>query len=228
LSAYTGDKADDFDIDTSFYFRLKKSNQNFTTVMDDHPYLQVLEARIEQVEAEKEVIRKEAYPSVGLLAGVGLKGSAVQADGSVNKDVAAPWNQASGNYLVGIGLTWSLSSFYQNNTKRHIAESRIAAASAQRDAAGIQLNAQYDAAVAGWQEQKLKLTAARESLQSSREAYQLYEVRYQSGLLSLIELLQLQKNLQDAESNYTTAVAGYWNEMIKQAETLGDFSLLLQ
>ena len=195
--------------------------------VQDHPYLQVLDARVTRAEAEKEVIKKELYPSVALLGGVGLKGSGIQPDGSVNKNVTAPWRQASGNYLVGVGLTWSFSSLYQNKTKRDIAESRIEAAGAEREAAGIQLTAQHAAAMVAAQEQKQKLEAAEASLRSSKDAYESYDVRFRSGLLSLIELLQLQKNLQDAESYYTKAVASYWNELINQAETLGNLSLLL-
>ena len=128
---------------------------------------------------------------------------------------------------MGVGLTWGFSSLYQNKTKRAIAERVIASAKADRDAVKIQLNAQYASAIAGWDEQRQKLAAANASFNASKEAYELYEVRYQSGLISLIELLQLQKNLQDAESNYVAAVYGYWNELIQQAETLGNLSLLL-
>ncbi|RYZ61123.1 MAG: hypothetical protein EOO14_05830 [Chitinophagaceae bacterium] len=87
--------------------------------------------------------------------------------------------------------------------------------------------AQYAAALSGWEEQRLKLEATSASRNASREAYELYEVRYQSGLLSLIELLQLQKALQESEKAYVTAVTAYWNELLNQAETLGDPSLLL-
>jgi outer membrane protein TolC len=108
-----------------------------------------------------------------------------------------------------------------------VADRVIAAAKAEREAAQIQLWAQYASALSGWDEKRQKLLAAQASLNASREAYELYEVRYQSGLLSLVELLQLQKALQEAESSYVSAVASYWNELLNQAETLGDPSLLL-
>ncbi|MBN8717987.1 Outer membrane protein TolC [Hydrobacter penzbergensis] len=227
LSSFIGENIPFSDLDTSVYYRFQQTVIGTGEALQNHPYLQVLNERIRFAEAEKEAIKAERYPSVGLLAGVGLKGSGIQTDGSVNKGIAAPWNNASGNYLVGVGLTWGFSSLYQNKTKRAIAERVIASAKADRDAVKIQLNAQYASALAGWDEQRQKLAAANASFNASKEAYELYEVRYQSGLISLIELLQLQKNLQDAESNYVAAVYGYWNELIQQSEALGNLSLLL-
>jgi outer membrane protein len=158
---------------------------------------------------------------------VGVKGSGIATDGTVNKGFSAPWQNAAGTWLAGVGLTWNFSSLYQNKTKRAVADRVIAAAKAEREAAQIQLWAQYASALSGWDEKRQKLLAAQASLNASREAYELYEVRYQSGLLSLVELLQLQKALQEAESSYVSAVASYWNELLNQAETLGDPSLLL-
>jgi outer membrane protein len=148
-------------------------------------------------------------------------------DGTINKGLTGSWQNATGTYLAGIGLTWNLASLYQNKTKRAVADRLIAVAKSEKETVQIQLQAQYASALAGWNEQRQKLLAAQSSLNASREAYELYEVRYQSGLLNLIELLQLQKNLQEAESNYVTAVSTYWNELLNQAETLGDPSLIL-
>ena len=68
---------------------------------------------------------------------------------------------------------------------------------------------------------------AQTALNASQQAYDLYVTRYESGLINLIELLQLQKTLQDAENNYVTATAAYWNELINQSESTGSLSLLL-
>lgn len=227
LASIIGDTNSTIALDTTIFKRFQQTALNKKEALQNHPYLQVMNARIRSAEADKELVKKELYPSIGLLAGVGLKGSGIRTDGTVNKGFSAPWQNAAGTWLAGVGLTWNFSSLYQNKTKRAVAGRVIAAAKAEKEAAQIQLGAQYAAALSGWDEQREKLLAAHASLNASREAYELYEVRYQSGLLSLIELLQLQKALQDAESIYVTAVASYWNELLNQAETLGDPSLIL-
>lgn len=227
LASLMGEEKAKMQLDTSVYHRFNKEGIGSPDDIKNHPYLQWLNARINHAEAEKELIKKDVYPSVGLLAGVGLKGSSINSDGTVNKNFSASWNNASGNYLAGIGLTWNFSSLYQNKTKRAIAEREIAAAKADHEAVKMQLTALHAAALGGWKEQRQRLSYAEASYQSSKEAYELYEVRYQSGLISLIELLQLQKGLQDAEQGYVAAVAAYWNELMNQAQTLGNLSLLL-
>lgn len=227
LASLMGEKRGDMAIDTTVFTRFQQASLRTNNALQNHPYLQVLNARVQYAEAEKEVIKKEIYPSIGLLAGAGLKGSGMKTDGTVSKGFAAPWQNAAGTWLAGVGLTWNFSSLYQNKTKRAIADREIATAKAEREAGAIQLQANYASALAGWKEQRQKLLAAKAALDASREAYELYEVRYQSGLLSLIELLQLQKALQDAEGAYVSAVSSYWNELLAQAETLGDLSLIL-
>ncbi|HJW16684.1 MAG TPA: TolC family protein [Flavisolibacter sp.] len=227
LGALTGDANGDFSIDTTIFSRFQPTSFGSKGDLQEHPYLQLMNARIQAAEADKETVKKEIYPSIGLLAGVGVKGSGISTDGTIDKGVAGSWQNASGTYLAGIGLTWNFASLYQNKTKRAVADRVVATAKAEKEAMQIQLQAQYASALAGWDEQSQKLLAAHASLDASKEAYELYEVRYQSGLLNLIELLQLQKNLQEAESNYVTAVSGYWNELLNQSETLGDPSLIL-
>lgn len=227
LGALMGQAYSSFSVDTTVFTRFQPTSVGSKEVLQNHPYLQLMNARIRSAEADKEVVKKERYPSIGLLAGVGIKGSGISSVGTVNKGFSAPWQNASGTWLAGIGVTWNFASLYQNKTKRAEANSMIAAAKAEKETVQIRLQSQYASALAAWDEQRQKLLTTQASLQASREAYGLYEVRYQSGLLSLIELLQLQKNLQEAESNYVAAVSSYWNELLNQAETLGDPSLIL-
>lgn len=227
LAALMGEDLAGMRLDTSLFHRFSGTSLGPGDEMDKHPYLQWLAAREELAEAERRVVKKEVYPSVSLLAGIGARGSSVTADGIASKGILGSWSNMHGNYLVGVGVTWNLSSLLQNKTRRAIADREILAAKADRKAAKIQLEGMYGAALAGWQEQLSKLTAARASLESSREAYALYDVRYQSGLISLVELLQLQANLQEAERAYISALAGYWNELLNQAEVLGNPVLLL-
>lgn len=227
LSALIGEPLSVHDLDTSVYHRFEQNAVDGGSQLQDHPYLRLMNARIHYEEAEQALIKKEVYPSIALLAGAGIKGSGLNNDGTASKSWNAPWTNAAGTYLAGVGLTWNFSSLYQNKTKRSIAEHEISSLKAQRDAVKIQLETQYASAIASWKQQQEKLAEAGIALSSSRQAYELYEVRYQSGLISLIELLQLQKNLQEAETYYAAALSSYWNELINQAEILGDPFLLL-
>lgn len=227
LASYTGETNKDLSVDNTFY-------NHFTDIAPDnsassnHPFIQAYNARLKHAEAGLNLVKKEVYPSVGLIAGAGIKGSGIHSNGSVKGNPGAPWNNASGNYLAGIGATWNFSSLYQNKTKQAIAKHNISSLATDKETAEIELNTQYQSALAAWTEQIQNLKASQSAVKASLEAYELYEVRYQSGLINLIELLQLQKSLQDTERNYLSAVNIYWKEILNQAESLGNFTFLLQ
>lgn len=108
-----------------------------------------------------------------------------------------------------------------------MAEKEILAAKSDYEEANLQLNTAYNAAISRWKQQRQKVTDSRTALTASQQAYDLYVTRYESGLINLIELLQLQKTLQEAESNFAKATVAYWNELINQSESTGNLSLLL-
>lgn len=227
LAALMGEDPAALSVDSSLYFNYTPDGLSLTDKAQHHPYLQYLNAGIDLQKAELEVIRKEPYPSVGLLAGTSIRGSGIETSGVINKSVMAPWNNSAGSYLIGVGITWDLSSLYENKTRRQMAEREIAASKATYDAASLQLNTGYASAIAGWKQQSFRVQNARTAFETSRQAYDLYTVRYESGLINLIELLQLQKTLQEAERSYVQSVYSYWRELILQSEALGNPSLII-
>ena len=108
-----------------------------------------------------------------------------------------------------------------------MAEKEIQSAKADYEEANLQLKTSYSTAVSRWKQQRARLIDAHTALEASQQAYDLYVIRYENGLINLIELLQLQKTLQDAEINYVTATGAYWDELINQSESAGNLSLLL-
>lgn len=227
LAALIGEEGRALAVDTAVYYRLQAGKVLGEASIAHHPYLRYLDAVIEHAKAKAEALRKEPYPSVGLLAGVGIKGSGIEPSGAVDKSLAAPWNNNAGSYLLGLGVTWKLSSLYQNKTKKRMAEREVASATADREAARLQLQTLYASALAAYREQVAGVANARQALEAAQAAYELYAVRYESGLIDLVALLQLQKDLQAAESNYVSALQSYWNELLAQSEALGQPSIIL-
>lgn len=227
LSSLIGENSSAVALDTSIYQRFSDGSYLSGEQRTNHPYLVSLEAAIQQQSAELSAVKREPYPSIGILAGTGIRGSGLGENGEVNKNLSAPWNNNASTYLVGVGVTWNFSSLYKNRQKQNAAFHEVEAAKSDYKAADRQLQASYAAAVASWKEQKIKKQNARLSLHASQQAYDLYTVRYESGLINLIELLQLQKNLRDAEITYVRSVSAFWSSLIQQSESFGDPSLLL-
>lgn len=229
LAALIGEEVNSFTIDTSVY--TIDNAQKVLPVADslnNHPYLQYLKATANYASASLDAVKKLPYPSAGLLAGTGIRGSGIGNNGMADNSFSAPWKNNTTGYLVGVGVTWNLSSLYQNKVKQKIARKEIEMANADYEEANLQIKTSYNAAISSWLQQKEKLSDSRIALDASQQAYELYVTRYESGLINLIELLQLQKTLQDAENIYVKAQADYWNEMINQSAGIGSLTFLAE
>ncbi|MEO7488768.1 MAG: TolC family protein [Ferruginibacter sp.] len=227
LGSLIGEDVNRFTIDTSAY-AITNSEKELPSAnsLSTHPYLEYLKATTNYAGASLDAVKRLPYPSVGLLAGIGTRGSGIGDNGIANNSFSAPWQNSITGYLVGVGLTWNLSSLYQNKVKQKIAEKEIASAHANYEEASVQIKTSYNVAVSNWQQQKEKLSDSRIALEASQQAYELYVTRYESGLINLIELLQIQKTLQAAENIYVQAKAEYWHEMINQTASTGNLSFL--
>ena len=228
LATLIGEDANSFSIDTSIYnatnITIKLPS---TDSLNNHPYLQYLKANELYANASLEAVKRLPYPSAGLLAGVSIRGSGVNSAGIASNSFSEPWKSNTPGYLAGVGITWNLSSLYQNKVKQKMAKKEIESAKANYEDANLQLKTSYNTAVSRWQQQRERLMDSRVALDASVQAYDLYVTRYESGLINLIELLQLQNSLQDAENNYVKAMGAYWDELINQSESTGNLSLLL-
>lgn len=229
LAALIGEEERNFSIDTTLY---SNTLRNTVSASPDsllvHPYIDYLKAKVDMSKASLKVVQKDVYPTIGLLAGAGVRGSGLTTTGTVDNSLLAPWQTNAGSYLVGIGLTWNLSKLYKNKVQQKIAQTEIDAANADHEEMILQLTTSYKAALARWNQQVQKLKDAHSAYNASKEAYDLYLSRYENGLVSMIELLQLQKTLQEAERYYIQTIAGYWNERINQSVSTGDFTSLLR
>ena len=228
LATLIGEDANSFTIDTSIYNATNVAIELLPAdSLNNHPYLQYLKANELYANASLEEVKRLPYPSAGLLAGAGIRGSGINSAGIANNNFSEPWKNNTPGYLAGVGISWNLSSLYQNKVKQKMAKMEIESAKADYEEANLQLRTSYNAAVSRWTQQRERVIDSRVALDASMQAYDLYVTRYESGLINLIELLQLQNTLQDAENNYVKAMGAYWDELINQSESTGDLSLLL-
>ncbi|GAC1425755.1 MAG: hypothetical protein NVS9B7_07460 [Flavisolibacter sp.] len=227
LGSLIGEEPDSFKVDKKLYDNIN-SKEHFLSLdsLQNNPYLNYLKSEISYANETLKYVKRLAYPSVGLLAGAGIRGTGFDRNGLASRNILAPLQNMSSNYLAGIGITWKLSSLYQNKIKQNDAGLAIESAKADYEAAAIQLKSFYTAALRRSQFQRQKVLDAKIALQSSRQAYDLYVVRYNTGLINLIELLQIQKTLQEEEVNYSKSLGYYWIELINQSESMGNLSLL--
>ncbi|MGY0038020.1 TolC family protein [Pedobacter sp. NJ-S-72] len=128
--------------------------------------------------------------------------------------------------MVGVGLTWNISNIYTGSLEKKRTAKVLEGSKFTYDLQKLQMNTALQAVTSRIDQQLKQVTNTRLALGKAQQAYELYLSRYESGLINLTELLQIQSLLQQVEKNAIEVQQEFWNLLIKRAELSGDFSYL--
>ncbi|MGV8879626.1 MAG: TolC family protein [Sphingobacteriaceae bacterium] len=196
------------------------------TIDPAHPILKALDRQSDYYALSGEAIKSSALPSVNLLGGYAYRGTGIHPNNKVSGAWADGFSNGTNNVLAGIGITWNITSLHTN---------RLKGAGLFKDAESTQLQQtqyqgamQADLAASGVRllQQQQQLRKTKLSVKQAHDAYQMYQARYKSGLISLTELLQIQQLLEQAENNAIEATRSYWLLLAYEAELTANFDFL--
>lgn len=192
-----------------------------------HPYLEKISHQIEYQRTLQKVAERSMFPSVSLLGGFSTRGFGQRQDDGSN-GWANSFKDHATNYLVGVGLTWNITGMHDKNLeKKRTVERRKMAESSYRQQE-LKIEAGVRSAGSQIAEQIKQVAKTKLAVGKAEEAYLLYRTRYESGLINLTELLQIQLLLQQAEEKQIEAFKGFWEQVIIQSELQADFSNLFE
>lgn len=194
------------------------------SVSNAHPYLDVIGSRLLYDRTQEQIAARKIFPSVSFLGGLSSRGSGIGKNGTVSTDWSSGFNNASNNYLVGVGLTWNISSAYNSTVERKRAGQKLLATRSRYDLQALQLNTGLQSVSTRIEEQLKQVLKTTQAVRNARNAYDLYLSRYESGLINLTELLQIQLLLQQSEKINIEAYQQLWEQEILRSELSGNFN----
>lgn len=196
------------------------------TIDPSHPVLDALDKHSQYQTLSGEAQKRLSLPSVRLLGGYSIRGTGINSNGTASEEWQDGFGNTNSNILAGIGMTWDLTGLHSN---------RLRGEELLKEAESTEfLHSQYEQAMqadlsafrAKILQQHAQLEKTRLAVDQSQEAYQMYLSRYQSGLISLSELLQIRILLEQAENIHIEASREYWLLLASEAELTADFSFL--
>lgn len=191
-----------------------------------HPILAMKELETKNYGLHAEKQGKERLPKIMALGGLSSRSSGVDASGHVSGAYDDMYSRSAQNYFVGVGATWNLHQLFNAKTKQKKFESKQAVT---RDEYAV-MEEEIEQQIRNLDVQlRQALRAIGESDRSKAfalEAYEMYKVRYESGLINLAELLQVQDILLQTEKQHLDAYLRYWTVLIEQSYQQADFNLL--
>ncbi|HLS30745.1 MAG TPA: TolC family protein, partial [Flavobacteriaceae bacterium] len=203
---------------------LSTLNDNLVQVeQKSHPLLEAKKQEKERLEIQEKNITHQVLPNISLLAGGMFRGVGFSDQGSQWKD---SYELPINNYLVGVGMTWDISSFYDHGVKKRLNQQEQIRIKEEETAVERHLEERENSLLYHIDKSLEEIEDAEEAYAAASESYRLFKVRYESGIIDLATLLQIQQTLQFTEKSRLKAYYDYWNYWNAYAYSQADFSVL--
>lgn len=230
LVALMGVGIEDFVLDSSFVRRVPKAILSNSVTLN--PVLQYYKSRVEVGKQSLKLYKKEYYPTVNLVGIYQTRGSGFSPDYAVNQhafsqnylDGISPDRQ---NYLLGIGLTWNLTSITRTAKKVTAQRYIVSGLQDEYDVVDQQLKTQVDAAEAKIKFALDNYNEAPKQVRAARQAYLQKTTLYKNGLTNLVDVTQALYALNRAEIDSDIIYTNVWQSLLMKSAASGDFDLFI-
>ena len=233
LARYMGVDTKDFVIDTTFVTTIPKAV--LTQESQDqslNPILQFYKSRIDLSKNQLSLYKREYYPTFSLFGVYQTRGSGFHADYAANQnsftknywDGVDPVRQ---NYLLGVGMTWNLTSIARSSKKVSAQKLITQGLEDEYKAMDIQLKTQEDAANARMDYAMQNYTEAPKQVDAAQQAYLQRSTLYNNGLTNLVDVTQALYTLNRAETDRDIIYTNVWQALLMKAAATGDFNLFI-
>jgi outer membrane protein TolC len=222
----------EFILDTIFINRIPASLYATTTSNEEqHPILKFYQSRIDVSRQQEKYFDRFKYPVfsfVGVLQSRGAGFDANYSQINPNAFTHSYWDgvkPTTGNYLLGIGVTWNLTNPIRIHQQVAAQEWTSKGLQDEYELVSQQIKTQLALAdqkikyaVANYQEAPIQMKAAS-------DAYLQKSVLYKNGLTNIVDVTQSLYILNRAETDRDISNNNVWQALLLKAAASGDFGL---
>ena len=232
LAQLMGVPATDFVLDSQFVSRIPAAlNAPPAVGLDEHPLLKYYRERVRLSDQEAKYLKTFNYPTFSLFGVLQDRGSGFDYDyGALNpnaytSDYLKGVSFMRGNYLVGVGMVWNLTSplriheqvLAQQFTSQGLQE-EYGLVDQQLKAQLVLAGTKIKNAMDNYREAPVQVGAAS-------DAYTQKSVLYKNGLANIVDLTTALFTLNRAETDRDIAYNNVWQALLFKAAASGDFGL---
>jgi len=234
LGILMGVTATNFKLDTVSVNHLPQAMLLSDTIVKatNHPLLQYYKNRVNVSDQQVNYFKRLAYPTFSLIGVFQGRASGFGADYSLNQSsysgsYADGINPTRANYLVGVGLTWNLTTLFRNSPQ--IKSQRYLSYGLQNEYEQVdqQLKAQLALSETKINNAMANYNEAPEQVKAAAQAYLQKSTLYKNGLTTLVDLTQALYVLNRAESDRDIAYTNVWQALLMKSAALGDYNLFI-
>jgi len=232
LGILMGLTATSYDLDTASITRIPGNLLEDTVVKSSHPLLKFYQNRVDVSNQQVNYFKKLYYPTFtffGIMQGRGSGFSSGYAldQSAYSTSYADGINPTRGNYLIGIGMTWNLSTLLKNRPQVRAQEYISQGLKEEYDMVDQQLRAQLALAETKLNNALANYREAPVQVKAASDAYLQKNTLYKNGLTTLVDLTQALFTLNRAETDRDIAFTNVWQALLLKSAALGNYDIFI-
>lgn len=220
----------EFVLDTTLVNRIPAAILQAASIKaQGHPLLTYYQGRIAISSEQEKLFKRSFLPTLSLVAVFQERGSGFEPAYTTDQARFSPEygtgvSPARGNYLVGLGLNWNLTTIARSGA--YLKSQRYISGALQNeyDLASQQIRAQLDLADAKIRNALDNYNEAPVQVKAATEAYQQKTVMYRNGLATIADVTQALYALNRAETDRDIAFTNVWQALLLKVAAAGELS----
>ena len=231
LGILMGVTSTSYNIDTASITRIPADLLD-DSIKNTHPVLKFYQNRVNVSNQQVNYFKKFYYPTFSFFSVMQGRGSGFGANYIVNqKDYSTSYangiNPTRANYLIGIGMTWNLTTLLRNHPQVSAQQYTSEGLKNEYQLVDQQLKSQLALAEAKLKNALDNYREAPIQVKAASDAYLQKSVLYKNGLTNLVDLTQALFTLNRAETDRDIAYTNVWQALLLKSSALGNFDLFI-
>ncbi len=234
LGILLGVTATDFKLDTASInhvpqaILLADTNANFS----QHPLLKYYQNRVDVSNEQTNYFKRLAYPTFSLIGTFQGRGSGFTSNYGADQTAYSSGygdgiNPTRANYLVGVGLTWNLTTILRNSPQVKAQRYTTYGLQNEYQLVDQQLHAQLALSETKIRNAMANYSEAPQQVKAATEAYLQKSTLYKNGLTTLVDLTSALFALNRAETDRDIAYTNVWQALLLKSAAMGDYNIFI-
>lgn len=194
-----------------------------------HPLLNYYQSRIDISTQQTKYFKRSFFPTLSMVAVFQDRASGFEPQYTVDQTryssgYAEGLSPTRGNYLIGVGLNWNLTTIARSSAYVKSQQYISAALQNEYDQANQEIKAQLDLADAKIQNALSNYNEAPVQVKAATEAYQQKTVLYKNGLATIADVTQALYALNRAETDRDISYTNVWQALLLKVAAAGELT----
>lgn len=232
LGVLMGLTATDYELDTASISRIPTDLISDSTIKSTHPLLKYYQNRIDVSNEQTSYFKRLYFPTFSLFGVMQGRGSGFGTGYALDQTAYSTSytdgiNPTRGNYLIGIGMTWNLTTILRNHPQVRAQQYISEGLKDEYELVDQQLKAQLALADAKLKNALDNYNEAPIQVKAASDAYLQKSTLYKNGLTTLVDLTQTLFTLNRAETDRDIAYTNVWQALLLKSAALGNYDIFI-